>query len=208
MKSNLVIIGASGFAREIYDLAVYCNRKDSDFSVKGFLSDNNSNIEELGYPKVLAKVAEYKIEENDVFFCGIGNLRDRKKTIEIIKNKGGKFISLIHPTAVISPSVTIGDGVGIKAFCVISSDVTIDDYSFLQSSVILGHDVKIGKFCQISSFSFFAGYATVSDLVSISAGVKVIQNVKIEKESVVGIGSVVINRVKEGTTVFGIPAWA
>jgi len=206
MKRNLIIIGASGLAREVYDLALICYGHESDFTIKGFLSDGPSNIEELGYPKVLSKVASYQIEEDDVFFCGIGNVRDRKKTVNIIREKGGKFINLIHPTAVISPSVKLGTGIAIKAFCVISNDVKIKDFTYLQSSVIMGHDVEVGEFCQINSFAFFAGYVNISDLVSINAGAKIIQNVKIEEGSVVGMGSVVINRVKKETTVFGIPA--
>lgn len=203
---NLVIIGASGFAREMYDLALTCFANDPNFKVKGFLSDGPSNIEAMGYPAVLGKVAEYDIQPDDVFFCGIGKVSDRKKTVEIILNKGGKFINLIHPTAVISPSVKLGIGVGIKAFCVLASDVTVEDFTFMQSSVIMGHDVHIGKFCQINSFAFFAGYSRVHDLVSINAGVKLIQKAVVEEGAIVGMGSVVLNKVKKGTTVFGIPA--
>lgn len=203
---NLVIIGASGFAREMYDLALTCFANDPKFKVKGFLSDGPSNIEAMGYPAVLGKVAEYEIQPDDVFFCGIGKVSDRKKTVEIILNKGGKFINLIHPTAVISPSVKLGIGVGIKAFCVLASDVTVEDFTFMQSSVIMGHDVHIGKFCQINSFAFFAGYSRVHDLVSINAGVKLIQKAVVEEGAIVGMGSVVLNKVKKGTTVFGIPA--
>lgn len=203
---NLVIIGAGGFAREIYDLANVCYGSEEDFKVKGFLSDGPSTIEAMGYPAVLSSVSDYQIEESDVFFCAIGNLRDRKKTIEIILSKGGKFINLIHPTAIISPSVTLGIGIGIKSFCVLASDVTIEDFTFLQSSVIMGHDVHVGQFCQVNSFSFFAGYVRVHDLVSVNAGVRIIQNTIVEEESVVGMGSVVLRRVKKGTTVFGNPA--
>lgn len=203
---NLVIIGASGFAREMFDLALTCFANDPNFKVKGFLSDGPSNIEAMGYPAVLGKVAEYEIQPDDVFFCGIGKVSDRKKTVEIILSKGGKFINLIHPTAVISPSVKLGIGVGIKAFCVLASDVTVEDFTFMQSSVIMGHDVHIGKFCQINSFAFFAGYSRVHDLVSINAGVKLIQKAVVEEGAIVGMGSVVLNKVKKGTTVFGIPA--
>lgn len=203
---NLVIIGAGGFAREMYDLANACYADEENFRIKGFLSDGPSAIESMGYPAVLSKVDEYQIEENDVFFCAIGNLKDRKKTVEIILSKGGVFINLIHPTAIVSPSVKLGVGVGIKSFCVLASDVMIEDFTFLQSSVIMGHDVHIGRFCQVNSFSFFAGYVRVHDLVSVNAGVRIIQNIIIEEESVVGIGSVVLRRVKKGTTVFGNPA--
>ena len=66
MKMNLVIIGASGLAREVYDLALICYKDNAGFRVKGFLSDFPSNIEKLGYPKVLGKIYEYKIEVDDV----------------------------------------------------------------------------------------------------------------------------------------------
>lgn len=203
---NLVIIGASGFAREIYDLAHYCYGNDPDFRVKGFLSDGPSDIESRGYPPVLATVSGYSVQPDDVFFCAIGKVTDRKKTVEIILAKGGTFINLIHPTSVISPSVKIGTGVGIKAFCVIASDASVGDYTFLQSSVIMGHDVQIGRYCQVNSHTFFAGCSKVNDLATVNAGVKVVQSVEIGKLSVVGMGSVVLNRVKEGTTVFGSPA--
>jgi sugar O-acyltransferase (sialic acid O-acetyltransferase NeuD family) len=203
---NLVIIGAGGLGREIYDLALVCYGDLPDFEVKGFLSDDPTNIQSLGYPGILSNVQDYQIQEGDVFFCAIGNVFHRKKSVESILVKGGNFINLVHPTTNISPSVQLGMGVAIKSYCVISSDVSIGNFSFLQSSVIMGHDVKIGDYCQVNSFSFFAGYVKVGQCVSINAGAKLIQNVIVEEESVVGMGSVVLNKVRKGTTVFGVPA--
>ena len=70
----------------------------------------------------------------------------------------------------------------------------------------MGHDVEIGKYCQINSFSFFAGYSKIHDQVQIGAHSKFIQNARAEELSVVGIGSLVLRKVKKGTTVFGSPA--
>jgi len=203
---NLVIIGASGLSREVYDLAHVCYGHLPDFKVKGFLSDGPSNIEQMGYPKVLNTVSGYAIEPGDVFFCAIGNVQDRKKTTEIILKKGGQFINLIHPTAILSPSAKIGIGVAIKAFSSIASDVTIGDFVYMQSSVIIGHDVIIENYCHVNSFAFFAGYVHVEELCTINAGAKLIQNVKVGTGATVGVGSVVLTRVKSNTTVFGMPA--
>ncbi len=203
---NLIIIGAGGLAREVFDLANVCYGNQPEFSIKGFLSDGPSNISDLGYPPVLGTVAGYEIQSSDVFFCGIGKVTDRKRTVEIILAKGGRFINLIHPTAIISPSAKVGIGVAIKAYCSLSSDVQVDDFTYFQSSVILGHDVHIGRYCQVNSFAFFAGYVRVHDLCTISAGANLIQNVVVEEQAIVGMGSVVLKRVKAGTTVFGMPA--
>jgi sugar O-acyltransferase (sialic acid O-acetyltransferase NeuD family) len=203
---NLVIIGAGGLAREVYDLALVCYGHEVGFRVKGFLSDGPSNIENLGYPKVLNSVADYKVQPEDVFFCAIGNVHDRKRTTEVIIKKGGKFINLIHPTAIVSPSAQIGKGVAIKAFSSLASNVTLGDFVYLQSSVILGHDVKIESYCHINSFAFFAGYVYLEELCTVNAGAKLIQNVRIGSGAIVGVGSVVLKKVKPQTTVFGIPA--
>lgn len=203
---NLVILGAGGFAREVFDLGNYCFGNDPSFKIKGFLSDNPSDIEDYGYPPVLATVDGYDIEEDDLFIPGIGNVNDRKKVVEKITKKGGTFINLVHPSAVISPSVKLGTGVAIKAFCVLASNVVIGDYTFLQSSVICGHDVQIGNFCHINSFSFFAGCVKLNDLVTVNAGARIIQSRLIGKGSTVGIGSVVIKDIPENVKVFGNPA--
>jgi len=203
---NLIILGAGGFGREVFDLANYCYQNDPDFRIRGFLSDGPSDIESLGYPPVLGTVDGYDIREDDIFIPGIGNINDRKKVVEIILRKGGEFITLIHPSAVISPSARIGEGVAIKAFCVLASNVMIGNYTFLQSSTIYGHDVKIGNFCQINSFSFFAGCVHVDDMVTVNAGAKIVQNRKIGSGSTIGMGSIVIKDVPSGVKVFGNPA--
>lgn len=203
---NLVILGGGPFAREVYDLAIYCHGKDKNFRVKGFISEKESKIEKKGYPKVLDTISNYQIKAGDVFFCGVGRVDIRKKCVNMIIAKGGVFINLIHPSAVISPSVKLGTGVGVKAFCVLASDVEISDYAFLQSSVVIGHDVKIGKYSQINSFSFFAGKTIIKDEVFIGAHSKFLQGVVVEEFSSVGIGSLVIKKVPKNTKVFGPPA--
>ena len=203
---NLVIIGAGGLAREVYDLANLCYENNPDFKIKGFIA--NEPMKEYGdlYPSYLGKVENYEIDCNDRFFCAIGNLIDRKKSVDIILERGGKFINLIAPRVFISPNTKIGKGVAVKWDCVLNSGVEIGDFTFIQTNVIFGHDVKVGSFCQISAMSFFAGGGQIGDFVEINPGVRVIQNIKIGQGSKVGIGSVVVTNVKPETTVWGFPA--
>ena len=207
MRQNLVIIGAGGLAREVFDLFTELHSSNNDEIIfKGFLSDGPSNIEDFGYPKVISTVTDYMPDTNDVFLCAIGNPMHRYSTVQKIKVRGGVFINLIHPKAILAPNVKLGEGVIVKAFCVLDSQVSIGSYTYIQSSVIAGHDVQIGEFCQINSFSLIAGNVHIGDNCSINAGAKIIQGTKIGSGATVGIGSVVLRNVKPDTTVFGNPA--
>ncbi len=72
MKS-LVIIGAGGMGRTIYDIARECVGFNTEFIIKGFIDDNINALDSLnGYPPLLGTIVDYIPSENDVFACSIG----------------------------------------------------------------------------------------------------------------------------------------
>lgn len=52
---------------------------------------------------------------------------------------------MIHPSAIISDSATIGDNVSIGPYCVIGDNVSIGAHSELRSHVVIEGDTKIGE---------------------------------------------------------------
>jgi UDP-N-acetylglucosamine acyltransferase len=52
---------------------------------------------------------------------------------------------MIHPSAIISSSATIGENVSIGAYCVIGDNVSIGDNSILKSHVVIDGHTSIGK---------------------------------------------------------------
>ena len=94
---NIIIIGAGGFGRECYAIALACIENGADFIVKGFLDDNNEALNGYAnYPKIIGKLSTYEIEENDAFVCAIGNPKTKEKCTNMILERGGEFINLIH----------------------------------------------------------------------------------------------------------------
>ena len=54
---NLVIIGAGGMGRTMYNIALECLGFKTEFQIKGFLDDDLSALDGFdGYPPVLGKV--------------------------------------------------------------------------------------------------------------------------------------------------------
>ena len=204
---NLVIIGARGYGREIYGLAQSCIGFGINFEVKGFLDDKIDALDGFkGYPPILDSVENYKIASDDVFVCALGDVAYKQKYIQIILNKGGTFISLIHSSAFIGQNTTIGKGV-ILAFDVhISCDVSIADFVTVMTGSVIGHDSSVGAWSSIGVRSFLGGSAILGQRTTIHTGAIVLPHKRIGKNAIVGAGSVVLRDVKEGITVFGSPA--
>ena len=206
---ELLIIGARGFGRETYRTFVNTKAyKDGKVTVKGFLDDNSAALNGLNgdWPPIIGAVETYDVQPNDVFFCALGDSHWRKHYAEIIEEKGGCFINIIHPMALISPIATIGKGCFIGPFTTISPNVLIGNHVMIHSFDDLGHDVEIGDYASIESYVFLGGYAKVGELSTMHTKSSIIPHKCIGKECVVGFGSVVMRNIKDGIHVFGNPA--
>lgn len=64
---------------------------------------------------------------------------------------------MIHPTAVIDPSVTLGDNVSIGAYSVIGADVNIGDGTIVGPHVVIEGPTTIGRDNQIAQFASLGG---------------------------------------------------
>lgn len=206
---HLLIIGARGFGREIYRTFIHTEPYLSkQIDMKGFLDDKADALDGLDgdWPPIVGAVESYEVQENDVFFCAMGDPHWRKHYAEIIESKGGKFINIIHHTAQVSPIAKIGTGCTIGPFTTISPNVTIGNHVMIQAYDDFGHDSIIGDYASIESYVFLGGYAKVGELATMHTKSSIIPHKSIGKECVVGFGSVVMRNFKDGTHVFGNPA--
>ncbi len=203
---DLVIIGAGGMGRTIYDMARENAGFGKDFIIKGFIDDNTHSLEGfMNYPPILGTIFDYKIQPNDIFVCSIGG-ESRRKCMESIISRGGEFMTMIHPSSRIGTNVHIGRGCYIGAFTTIAADAYIGDYNFIQTNTIIGHDVHIGKWNRIDSFVMCVGGTKIGDGCMIHTHAMLNHNVEVGNGAHIGACSFVVNCVPEGVTVFGNPA--
>lgn len=204
---NLIILGAGGFARDVYNFALNSKGYNEKFIVKGFLDLNEHSLDNFdGYPPILGSEYDYTPEVNDIFITAIGDNQLRKKIVDIVESKGGLFLSLIHNTALVHTNAKIGNGCLIQPNTVIGADTAIGDHTYIQNGTILGHDAKVGSFCRIDCNVMFVGGTSCEDYVTVHTGAVINHKVCIGNNAVVGACSFVIRKVKAETTVFGNPA--
>ena len=204
---QLIIIGARGFGREVFSLAQRSVGFNEHFVIKGFLDSKSDALDGFdGYPPILGTVEDYNLLENDVFICALGSVKWKKHYAEIILNKGGEFINLIHKSVVINNNVNIGSGCIICEHCILSNDVLICDFVTIHSFTILGHDTFLGKYVHLGAFCFTGGFSRIDDEATVYVRATILDRLNIGIGATVGAGSLVIRNVKDGVTVIGNPA--
>ena len=79
---DLIIIGASGFGREVAWLVERINKKEPTWKLIGFLDDNDEiqNTAINGYP-VLGKTADIDKYHDAYFVCAVGASKTRELII-------------------------------------------------------------------------------------------------------------------------------
>lgn len=203
---HLVIIGARGFGREVYDLACDCQVAGATFDIKGFLDDKTDALDGYqGYPKIISSVEDYTVDPNDVFTCALGDPHWKRVYINKILSKGGTFISLISPNAIVRRNAQIGCGAIITAGSNVSVDTTIGNFVSLLSTAV-GHDSVVGDYVVASGSCRINGYVTIEDDAYLGCGVLVHPHKKVGKGAFIGMGSVLISNAKPGMKYFGNPA--
>lgn len=203
---HLIIIGAGGMGRTMYDMARESNGYGIEYDIHGFIDDNTSALDSFeNYPPLIAPIQGYQPKDNEIFICSIGGPA-RKKCMKEIISKGGNFLTMIHSTARIGTNVLIGEGSIIGAFTTIGADAKIGKYNLIQSYSVIGHDSIIGDWNRIDTHVTLVGGTIVHNEANIHTSAMISHNVTIEDNSRVAACSFVIRKVKAGTTVMGNPA--
>lgn len=204
---QLIIIGARGFGREVCNLAWDCISSGLDIVVKGFLDDNSIILNEYrGYPPILSSVENYIPCDDDVFICALGDVKWKRHYTDIIRDKGGVFTTLIHPSAIISKNSNLGTGCIVSRYVTISCDVKIGNFVTISTHAGIGHDSVVEDWCHIGSYTNLSGGVILKELVTLHPQANIVPHKTIGEGAVVGTGSVVLRSVTKYTTVFGNPA--
>lgn len=203
---DLIIVGASGFGREIAWYIEEINAVRPTWNLKGFIDDNPHALEgcECDY-KIIGSINEWQPKDIEEFVCALAFPDVKQKVVELLLARGANFVTLIHPTARINSHAIIGEGSVLTANCVISANAQVGRFCSILSSNV-AHDASVGDFSTLSGKCALNGHVEVGRRVYMGCGVLVAPSKKIGDNAKVGIGSVVITNVKAGTTVMGNPA--
>lgn len=207
---DLVLLGAGGTARDVLSLVEDLNREKTRYRCVAFLDDNKAlwGQQIQGVP-IVGPLAEVKQFDSAKLVNTLGSPRNYVCRSEVPARLGlpaARFETLIHPTAAVSTSATIGHGTIIFPHVVILSGVTLGEQVLILPGAILNHEVRVGAYAILASAVNLSGAVEVGDGSYIGSGACVLQGVRIGDKALVGMGAVVLKPVAPSTVVVGNPA--
>ena len=204
---NVIIVGASGFGREVLTAIELINRTEPTWNVLGFIDDNLNALDGFALEyKVLGTIKEWQPTGNEQYVLAIAAPKIKEKLVPLLKERGAKFATIIVPTATIGDRTTVGEGVVIFGEVGISVDVTIGDFVFFNALGGIGHDAIIGDYCTFGPKVCISGATKIGKCVNVGALASTYPGVAVGDYATIGMNSCAIRRVKTGTTVVGVPA--
>lgn len=197
--NEMFIYGGGGFSHILIDLL----KQSCTYRLKG--------IVDMKYPE-LKEVAGIAVIGDDsyldvLFNQGINktvNAVDfpfRSQVYDKLKEKGFELLNLVHRTAMIEPTVTMGEGNLIFAGALVGSEAVLGNDCVINAGAIVNHECVISDNCHIASGAVLAGCVTVGENTLIGQGCTVYQRVTIGKNVVIQNGCHIFKNVPDGTIV-------
>lgn len=153
---QLIILGSGGYGHTVADVA-----------------------QQLGYDCVflddaipdhpLSSFIDY-INPDTYFIPAFGNNTFRLEWLDRITQVGGTLVTLIHPTAYISPTAKVGEGCVILPHAIINTDVVVEKGCILNCGCMVDHGCIIEEGCHICLGAIVKGENRVERLTKIEAG--------------------------------------
>jgi sugar O-acyltransferase (sialic acid O-acetyltransferase NeuD family) len=197
----VIIVGAGGFGREVYEYAL-----DADGVVEGFLDDNPEALSAFdGFPPVLGAVTDADPRRGP-YVIAVGDPCLRARWAEELTAAGCQLATLVHPTATVARSAVLGPGVVVAPGVVIGACARIDANVMANVNAAIGHDSRIGAHSVLAPFVAVNGWATVGEEVFMGSQSVVTLGVKIGAHSKVSAGAVATQDCDPGSLLVGNPA--
>jgi len=194
------IFGSAGFAKEVWAV---CKRLK--IPIPYFIDKHNEGNLVCSTPIISDDDFDPKKYRAIV---AIGDPKIRRKLCNFVKHKGGKFRTIVDPSAILlNPSrIEISEGCVICAGVVITIDVFLGKHCHVNLNSTIGHDTQIGDYVTISPGVNISGNVKIGKNCYIGTSASIKEHINICDDTTIGMGSIVVKNIEDPGIYIGIPA--
>ncbi|MEQ8318421.1 MAG: NeuD/PglB/VioB family sugar acetyltransferase [Phycisphaerales bacterium] len=192
MSNPVILVGGGGHARVVADAA-----RAAGIAVAGFVDDApDARVPGLEHLGPIERAGQH-------WHLCIGDVATRVRVLDSLHGSG---VTIVHPTAIFSPSAALDAGVFIGPGAIVNAEARIDASAIVNSGAIIEHDARVGRASHVAPAAVLCGAAAVGHGCLVGAGAILLPGVEIGHDAMVGAGAVVRESVPAGCVAVGSPA--
>lgn len=205
--SHIVLIGGGGHCASVIEAI----RSTGSHEIVGVLDLGvRVGSEVLGVPVIgpdadLVRMGARRVDGFVVTLGSTGDASGRRRLHAAAVAAGLAPVSVVHASAVVSPSAMLGDGVFVGALAYVGSRTSVGPCAIINSHASVDHDCSIGEFAHVAPGAVLSGGVMVGAGSHIGTGACVSHGLAIGEATVIGVGSVVVSDIGDGVSAHGNP---
>jgi len=207
--SAVLVFGGGGHGKSLIELI----RAGGQQAIAGIIDDHKPlgslvlGVPVIGRSEDLTRFYQngYRLMVNAV--GGIGDISQRIAVFERGRSAGFSFPTVIHPTAFVEASATLGEGAQVFAHAYVGSDARLGFGVIVNTGAIVSHDCVLGDYVNLSPGAILAGEVRVGEATLIGMGVTVNLQVRIGAHCRIGNGATIKQDVPDRTIVRAGTIW-
>jgi sugar O-acyltransferase (sialic acid O-acetyltransferase NeuD family) len=200
LHKPIALIGYSGHAYVVYDVLLRMGGRVTAYCEQQGQLPNPHQLHYLGSEweeAVLAELRQYR------YFVAIGDNALRRKISAHLQQHVGPPLRAVDPSACISPSARLGEGVLVGPRAVINAFARLEEGVICNTGAIIEHECQLGAYVHLAPGAVLCGNVRIGAGSLIGANAVIRPGISIGSGACIGAGAVIVKDVGEGEVVVG-----
>jgi len=203
---KIAIIGGGALGREIHSWLRAMKQAGAPIDLAGYADDGGASMD--GFPDIdlpyLGPIRALPVD-NVELAMGVGSPSAKASIGQMLREKGARFATIVHPSAVVTQTAFLAEGVVIGPLAYVAFHARLEELVIVNALSGIGHDTMIGACTTISAQVDITGGGIVGREAFFGTGARTLPNIVIGDGARIGAGAVVMRKVKPGQTIFAAP---
>ena len=199
---QLILLGMGGFGREVAAWALDQFNHAGDNERVIWFCDDNVQEDQAQRVRYLCALRELVPVDNMLAVITINKPQIKRKICPELSNKGLNWTNIIHPSAIVLPTASLGKGLVICPYAMVTDSTKIGDHVHINAHSSVGHDAVVADYASISCYCDITGNVKIGEGVFMGSGARVLPGCSVAADSVIGAGAIVHRSISKATTLF------
>lgn len=163
--SRILIAGGGGFGLEMYAYltgafaSMPSGTQRPEPTMVGILNDGPDCevLRKMPQAPYVGSIQDYQPQPGDAVTITIGDAAARRKVAQMLRARGARLLTYIHPTALVADTATVGEGAIICPHSIVNAGAQVGENVVVNVFCSIGHGAQVGAHSVLSPYCALSG---------------------------------------------------